>query len=68
MMFRLLPEVMRGTHARFRQVRMGEFTQLQIQSDRALYIHMDGEIFAGWGNDVRTLRVDLLPAEVQVIS
>jgi diacylglycerol kinase (ATP) len=68
MMFRLLPEVMRGTHARFRQVRMGEFTQLQLQSDRALYIHMDGEIFAGWGNDIRTLRVDLLPAEVQVIN
>jgi len=68
MMFRLLPEVMRGTHARFRQVRMGEFTHMQVQSDRALYIHMDGEIFAGWGNDVRTLRVDLLPDEVQVVT
>ncbi len=68
MMFRLLPEVMRGTHARFRQVRMGEFTHMQVQSDRALYIHMDGEIFAGWGNDVRTLRVDILPDEVQVVT
>lgn len=67
MMFRLLPEVMRGTHGRFRQVRMGEFTHLQAQSDRPLYIHMDGEIFAGWGNDVRGLRVDLLPQELEVV-
>jgi YegS/Rv2252/BmrU family lipid kinase len=67
MMFRLLPEVMRGTHGRFRQVRMGEFTHMQVQSDRPLYIHMDGEIFAGWGNDVRGLKVDLLPQELQVV-
>jgi diacylglycerol kinase (ATP) len=67
MMFRLLPEVMRGTHGRFRQVRMGEFTHLQLQADRPLYIHMDGEIFAGWGNDIRALQVDLLPQELQVV-
>jgi YegS/Rv2252/BmrU family lipid kinase len=67
MMFRLLPEVMRGTHGRFRQVRMGEFTQMQLQADRPLYIHMDGEIFAGWGNDIRALRVELLPQELQVV-
>lgn len=68
MMFRLLPEVMRGTHGRFRQVRMGEFTHMQVQSDRPLYIHMDGEIFAGWGNDIRSLRVDLLPGELQIVG
>jgi diacylglycerol kinase (ATP) len=67
MMFRLLPEVMNGTHGRFRQVRMGEFTHLQLQADRPLYIHMDGEIFAGWGNDIRALQVDLLPQELQVV-
>jgi YegS/Rv2252/BmrU family lipid kinase len=68
MMFRLLPEVMRGTHGRFRQVRMGEFARLQVQADRPLYIHADGEIFAGWGNDVRQLRVELLPQELQVVG
>lgn len=68
MMFRLLPEVMRGTHGRFSQVRMGEFTHMQVQSDRPLYIHMDGEIFAGWGNDIRGLRVDLLPGELTVVG
>ncbi|MFM8320929.1 MAG: diacylglycerol/lipid kinase family protein, partial [Chloroflexota bacterium] len=48
-MFRLLPEVMRGTHARFKDVRMGQFQRLSIQADQRLYIHVDGEIFAGWG-------------------
>jgi diacylglycerol kinase (ATP) len=67
MMFRLLPEVMRGTHGRFRQVKMGEFVQMKIESDRPLYIHIDGEIFAGWGVDIRTLAVDLFPQEIQVV-
>ena len=68
MMFRLLPEVMRGTHGRFRQVKMGEFLHMNVESDRPLYIHIDGEIFAGWGVDVRRLNVHLLPQEIQVVG
>jgi diacylglycerol kinase family enzyme len=68
MMFRLLPEVMRGTHGRFRQVKMGEFNHMEVEADRPLYIHIDGEIFAGWGIDIRRLSVSLLPKEIQVVG
>jgi len=67
MMFRLLPEVMKGTHGRFKQVRMGEFQRLELASDRPLFIHTDGEIFAGFGMDVRHLDVEILPGEIKIL-
>ncbi len=30
-------------------------------------IHTDGEIFAGWGTDVRKLEAEVLPGEIQVV-
>jgi hypothetical protein len=45
MMLRLLPEVIDGTHARFPQIRMGQFCNLELTADRPLLIHTDGEIF-----------------------
>jgi len=67
MMFRLIPEVMKGTHGRFPQVRVNKFRELKITSDRPLVIHTDGEIFAGFGTDVRELAVKILPAALEVI-
>ena len=67
MMFRLLPEVMKGTHGRFSQVRINKFKKLKITSDRPLVIHTDGEIFAGFGTDVRELSVEIIPAALEVI-
>ena len=67
MMFRLLPEVMKGTHGRFPQVRVNRFKELSITSDRPLVIHTDGEIFAGFGTDVRELSVKILPEALEVI-
>jgi YegS/Rv2252/BmrU family lipid kinase len=68
MMFRLLPEVMRGTHAGFRSVHMGDFCRMQIEANRPLYIHTDGEIFSSWGVDVRSLEVKILPGELEVVA
>jgi len=65
-MFRIVPEVMRGTHGRFDYVRMGTLQRLELHSDRPLAIHLDGEIFAGPGSDVRRLKVELLPQELEV--
>jgi YegS/Rv2252/BmrU family lipid kinase len=67
MMLRLLPEVMRGTHGRFRQVRMGTCHTVELLSDRPLYIHTDGEIFAGFGVDVRRLQIEILPGALEVM-
>jgi diacylglycerol kinase (ATP) len=67
MMFRLIPEVMRGTHGRFPQVRMGKFRELQLKSEDPLHVHIDGEIFAGFGTDLRELSVSILPQEIEVM-
>jgi len=66
-MFRLIPEVMKGTHGRFPQVRVNKFKELKITSDRPMVIHTDGEIFAGFGTDVRELAVKILPTALEVI-
>ena len=68
MMLRLLPEFMKGTHQRFPQVRMGTLQRLELQSDRPLKIHTDGEVFAGFGVDVRQLTVEILPQAVEIMA
>jgi diacylglycerol kinase family enzyme len=66
-MLRLLPEFLKGTQGRFRQVRMGQFQSLELQADRPLIIHTDGEIFAGFGMDIRHLRAKILPGAIEVM-
>jgi YegS/Rv2252/BmrU family lipid kinase len=61
MMLRLVPEVMRGTHGRFKQVRMGTCRRMSVTSQQPLYIHCDGEIYAGFGTDVRKVAIQILP-------
>jgi YegS/Rv2252/BmrU family lipid kinase len=67
MMFRLIPEVMKGTHGRFSQVRMGQFKNLELEADSPLHIHTDGEVYAGFGTDVRRLKVETLPGEIEIM-
>ncbi|MFQ5942738.1 MAG: diacylglycerol/lipid kinase family protein [Anaerolineales bacterium] len=67
-MFRLIPEFMRGTHERFKEVRLGEFRELQLESDHPLLIHTDGEIFANATNNVRELTVRVLPEAIRLIG
>jgi diacylglycerol kinase (ATP) len=66
MMLRLLPEVMKGTHGRFPQVRMGQFKDMQVTSSRPLVVHIDGEIFANFGVDVRHISAEILPGALEV--
>ena len=68
MMLRLLPEFMRGTHQRFPQVRMGTLQWLKLQADRPLKIHTDGEVFAGFGVDVRQLTIELIPQALEIMA
>ena len=67
MMFRIVPEVMKGTHGRFRQVRMGTFKKFTLTADRPLYIHTDGEIFSGPGTDIRKVSFEVLPGALKVV-
>ena len=68
MMLRLLPEVMNGTHTRFPQIRMGEFETIELKCDRPLVIHIDGEIFSGFGSDVRSLSLKILPGALKLMG
>lgn len=68
MMFRLIPEVMNGTHGRFKQVHLGACRKMSLTSDRPLYIHADGEIFSGFGTNVRRLSIEVIPGALQVIG
>ena len=68
MMLRLVPEVMKGTHGRFKQVRMGTCRKMSVTSQQPLYIHCDGEIYAGFGTDVRRLTIQIHPNSVQFLK
>ena len=68
MMFRLLPEVMNGTHERFPQVTLGQFRRMALESDKPLHIHTDGEILASFDSTVASLSVQILPGEIEVVT
>ncbi len=67
MMFRIVPEVMKGTHGRFKQVKMGTCKKFTLSADRPLYIHADGEIFSGPGTDLRKVSFEILPNALRVV-
>jgi len=67
MMFRLVPEFMKGTHMRFKQVRMGEFKKFDLSSDLPLYIHADGEIFTSFGSNLRKINFEIMPQALKVV-
>ena len=67
MMFRLVPEFMKGSHLRFPATRLDSFKKLSLKSDRPLYIHADGEIFTSFGSDVRDITFEVLPQALKVI-
>ncbi len=67
MMFRLVPEVMRGTHGRFKPVLLGSCTRMSVKADRPLYIHADGEILTSFGSNLRQLSFELLPGALKVV-
>jgi YegS/Rv2252/BmrU family lipid kinase len=67
MMFRLIPEVMNGTHGHFKPVRMGTCKKMSLIADRPLYIHADGEVYAGFGADIRKLSLEIMPGALKVV-
>jgi diacylglycerol kinase (ATP) len=68
MMLRLVPEVMKGTHVRFKQVRTGTCRRMTVASKQPLYVHCDGEIYAGFGTQVRKLTIQILPNAIRYLK
>jgi YegS/Rv2252/BmrU family lipid kinase len=69
MMFRLIPEFMKGTHRRFtKQIRMGTCKKLSMSADRPLYIHADGEIYTSFGSNLHKLSFEVMPKALKIIK
>jgi YegS/Rv2252/BmrU family lipid kinase len=67
MMFRLVPEVMRGTHGNFKQVQLGSCKKMSVSADRPMYIHADGEIYTSFGSNLRKVSFEVLPNALNVV-
>ncbi len=67
MLLRLIPEFMRGTHLRFPQIREETFQTLSLRSNHPLYIHTDGEVFAGFTSSIHDLKLEIIPKAIQVM-
>lgn len=61
-----IPFVMRGQQSRLPYVCQGTFRRLDMTSDQPLSIHTDGEIYAGLDSTLREIRVEVVPAAIQV--
>ena len=66
-MLMLIPLFMNGTQEKDRKVYMGTFKKMEIRSDKPLYLHTDGEMFAGFNHDVHYLKIEILPQALEVI-
>ena len=67
-MFRLIPEFLKGTHMRFKQVRMGEFIKITLTSNLPLYIHADGEIYTSFGSNLHKASFEILPQALRIVK
>jgi YegS/Rv2252/BmrU family lipid kinase len=66
-MLRLLPEFLRGTQGRFSSVQFKRGRTFEISADRAIPVHLDGELWADYTANVRRLRVTLLPGALRLM-
>jgi YegS/Rv2252/BmrU family lipid kinase len=66
-MLRIIPEVMRGTHGRFKQVRLGACREMTLTAASPLCVHTDGEVFAGFDSDARTLTIRVVPNAIRLV-
>jgi len=66
-MLQLLPKVMNGTHIHEPDVKIATTTRFSIEADRALPIHIDGELFAPYEANVRKVEVRVEAGAVRVV-
>jgi len=66
--FRLLPEFIKGTQEKFKEIEIGEFKKLSLTADAPLYIHIDSEIYTNFGSNLRGLSVEVVPNALQVVK
>lgn len=65
MMLWILLKVLRGKHLQLPLATHGRFRHLTLEADRALPIHVDGEVWADWERDIRELTVEIHAGQIQ---
>jgi diacylglycerol kinase (ATP) len=66
-MFGAIPHFLKGTHASLKYVKTGTFKKISLKSNQPLWIHADGEIFAGFSSHVTELSLEVIPNAIQLI-
>lgn len=66
-MLRLIPQVMKGAHTKHPIVHLGKCKTFQMQSDQPIYMHLDGEVYSGFGSTMRQVNFEILPGALQVV-
>ncbi len=66
-MLQTLPYFMKGTQSSLKHVGFGQFHKLELKSNRALFIHSDGEIIAGFSSNVHQLSAEVIPGALRMV-
>ncbi len=67
-MLRLLPVVMNGKHLKHTRIfESGTAEHIQVETDEAMAIHADGEVFSSWEANIRGLEVSIIPSALDVL-
>lgn len=66
-LLQIIPDVMKGTHERHREIRMGRLRQLRLSTNQQLAIHFDGEMFAWYGDGVQALQIGVVPNAIRLV-
>jgi diacylglycerol kinase (ATP) len=66
-MLMTIPYFLKGTQAQLSYTRTGTFKRFELESDRPLIIHTDGEIYAGYHSTVRSLKIETYPQAIPAV-
>jgi YegS/Rv2252/BmrU family lipid kinase len=66
-MLATIPYFMKGTAEKLPYVRTGTFERMELTSDRPMYVHMDGEVYAGFSSTTQYLSVEILPGALEAV-
>lgn len=66
-LLRILPEILNGTQAKLSDCHFRQYSILELESDRPLYVHADGEIIATPKEKCKHLSINILKNGIQVV-
>jgi YegS/Rv2252/BmrU family lipid kinase len=67
-MLSAIPYFLKGSHTDLKYVETGTAKTITIRSDLPLWIHTDGEIFAGLSSQIKEITIEVVPNAIQLIS